>query len=79
MIAKINQLLEEVAALKAANAEELEALRIKYLSKKGAINDLMADFRNVAAEQKKEVGMHLPIRPCARCFPMLRTVRFLLS
>jgi predicted MPP superfamily phosphohydrolase len=21
---------------------------------------------------------HLPIRPCARCFPMLRTVRFLL-
>ena len=59
MIAKINQLLEEVAALKAANAEELEALRIKYLSKKGANNDLMADFRNVAAEQKKEVGMRL--------------------
>ena len=48
-----------MGALKAANAEELEALRIKYLSKKGAINDLMADFRNVAAEQKKEVGMKL--------------------
>ena len=59
MIAKINQLLQEVEALKAANAEELEALRIKYLSKKGAINDLMADIRNVAAEQKKEVGMRL--------------------
>ncbi len=59
MIAKINQRLQEVEALKAANAEELEALRIKYLSKKGAINDLMADFRNVAAEQKKEVGMRL--------------------
>ena len=59
MIAKINQLLQEVEALKAANAEELEALRIKYLSKKGAINDIMADFRNVAAEQKKEVGMRL--------------------
>ena len=59
MIAKINRLLQEVEALKAANAEELEALRIKYLSKKGAINDLMADFRNVAAEQKKEVGMRL--------------------
>ena len=61
MIAKINQLLQEVEALKAANAEELEALRIKYLSKKGAINDLMADFRNVAAEQKKEVGMRLNV------------------
>ena len=59
MIAKINQLLQEVEALKAANPEELEALRIKYLSKKGAINDLMADFRNVAAEQIKEVGMRL--------------------
>lgn len=33
MIAKINQLLQ-VEALKAANAEELEALRIKYLSKR---------------------------------------------
>ncbi|MCI5663548.1 MAG: phenylalanine--tRNA ligase subunit alpha [Mediterranea sp.] len=59
MIAKIEQLLQEVEALKAANAEELEALRIKYLSKKGAINELMADFRNVPAEQKKEVGMRL--------------------
>lgn len=45
--------------MEAINAEELEALRIKYLSKKGAINDLMADFRNVPAEQKKEVGMRL--------------------
>ena len=57
MIAKIEQLLQEVEAMTAANAEELEALRIKYLSKKGAINELMADFRNVPAEQKKEVGM----------------------
>ena len=59
MIAKIEQLLKEVEALHASNAEELEALRIKYLSKKGAINYLMADFRNVAAEQKKEVGKRL--------------------
>ena len=59
MIARINELLQEVEALKAANAEELEALRIKYLSKKGAINDLMADFRNVADRTEKEVGMKL--------------------
>ena len=57
MLAKIEQLLQEIEGLQASNAEELEALRIKYLSKKGAINDLMADFRNVPAEQKKEVGM----------------------
>ncbi|MBO4999574.1 MAG: phenylalanine--tRNA ligase subunit alpha [Bacteroidaceae bacterium] len=57
MLAKIEQLLQEIEGLQATNAEELEALRIKYLSKKGAINELMADFRNVPAEQKKEVGM----------------------
>ena len=59
MIAKIQQLLSEVETLKANSAEELEALRIKYLSKKGVISELMADFRNVPAEQKKEVGMKL--------------------
>ena len=56
---KINELLKEVQNLHAANAEELEALRLKYLSKKGIINDLMNDFRDVAAEQKREVGMKL--------------------
>ena len=57
MLAKIEQLLQEIEGLQASNAEELEVLRIKYLSKKGAINELMADFRNVPVEQKKEVGM----------------------
>ena len=59
MLAKIEQLLQEVEGLTASNAEELEALRIKYLSKKGVINALMADFRNVPAEQKKEVGIKI--------------------
>ena len=59
MINKIEILMAEVENLTANSAEELEALRIKYLSKKGAINDLMADFRNVPADQKKEVGMRL--------------------
>ena len=59
MIEKIEQLISEIKELKAASAEELEALRLKYLSKKGAINELMADFRNVPAEQKREVGQKL--------------------
>lgn len=50
---KIEKLLEEVKGLTASNAEEIEAMRLKYLSKKGEINALMADFRNVPAEQKK--------------------------
>ena len=59
LIDKIEQLLKEIKEVHASNAEELEALRIKYLSKKGEINALMADFRNVAADQKREVGMRI--------------------
>ncbi len=56
---KIDQLLKEVQGLSAKNADEIEALRLKYLSKKGEITALMADFRNVAADQKKVVGMKI--------------------
>ncbi len=59
MIEKIQKLKEEVSALQARNAEEVEALRIKYLSKKGELNALMNDFRTVPAELKKEVGMRI--------------------
>ena len=59
LLEKIEALLKEVSELTASNAEEIEALRLKYLSKKGEINALMADFRNVAAEDKKAVGMKI--------------------
>ena len=59
LLEKIEQLLKEVNELKASNAEEIEALRVKYLSKKGEITALMNDFRNVAADQKKTVGMKI--------------------
>ena len=59
MLEKIKNLLDEVRELNADNVEELEALRIKYLSKKGSISTLMNDFRDVAAEQKREVGKYL--------------------
>ena len=56
MLEKIEKLKEEIKAAAASTREEVEQLRIKYLSKKGAISTLMADFRNVPAEQKREVG-----------------------
>lgn len=59
IIEQIKELLQQVENIKAANTEELEALRIKYLSKKGIISSLMNDFRNVPAEQKREVGMFI--------------------
>ena len=59
MIDKINQLKAEIEAATAASIDEVEALRIKYLSKKGAITALMQDFRTVPAEQKRELGQKL--------------------
>lgn len=59
MIEKIQKMLAEISTLQANSSEEVEALRIKYLSKKGEISALMADFRNVPADMKKEIGMKL--------------------
>ena len=59
MLEKINTLKEQIEALTASNAEEIEALRIKYLSKKGEVSALFNDFRNVPNEQKREIGQKL--------------------
>ena len=59
MLDKIQELMAEVEALQAKSATEVETLRIKYLSKKGKITALMADFRNVSADQKREVGIKI--------------------
>lgn len=59
MTEKIKALLLEIEQLKASGIDELEAARIKYLSKKGIISALMDDFRTVPAEQKREIGMRI--------------------
>lgn len=59
MIDKINALQAHLADLRAGTLEEVEALRIKYLSKKGEISALMEEFRNVAPEKKREIGQAL--------------------
>lgn len=59
MIEKINQLKAEIEALSPKDLSEVETLRIKYLSKKGAVSLLFNDFRTVPAEQKKEIGQTL--------------------
>lgn len=56
MLQKIAELRAEIDTLTAADADAVEALRIKYLSKKGLIPALMVDFRNVDPSQKREVG-----------------------
>ncbi|MDE6491221.1 MAG: phenylalanine--tRNA ligase subunit alpha, partial [Muribaculaceae bacterium] len=59
MTEKIDGLMAEIAQLTAASQAEVEELRIKYLSKKGVISQLMNEFRNVPAESKRELGQKL--------------------
>ncbi|MCF0202455.1 MAG: phenylalanine--tRNA ligase subunit alpha [Bacteroidaceae bacterium] len=59
LLKKINFLQAEIDALTASNLEEIEELRVKYLSKKGALNAIMGEFRSVPAEEKKETGIKI--------------------
>ena len=59
MITKIEQILAEIEAFAPKTAAEVEAFRIKMLSKKGAISALMEEFKSVPAEQKRELGQKL--------------------
>ncbi|PKP31831.1 MAG: phenylalanine--tRNA ligase subunit alpha [Bacteroidetes bacterium HGW-Bacteroidetes-16] len=56
---KISALLSQIEAFNASSLEELEAFRIKYLSKKGLVPALFSDFKNSAAEERKEMGQLL--------------------
>lgn len=56
---KIKQLLDEIEALAAENLEQVEELRIKYISKKGLVSQLFEDFRSVPNEEKRLVGQLL--------------------
>ncbi len=56
MLEKIKHLREELENITVAAQHEVEELRIKYISKKGLLNQLFADFKNVEASQKKAVG-----------------------
>ncbi len=56
MIDKIKGYIAEAEAFTTQNKEELEAFRIKFLGKKGILNDFFAEFKAVPNEQKKEFG-----------------------
>lgn len=56
---KIEQLKALAEDFQAKTLEEVEALRIKYLSKKGEISALFDEFRNVPNEEKREIGQML--------------------
>ncbi len=59
MLDLITKHLAEIEAFQATSAEEVENFRIKYLSRKGILNDLFEGFKQVPNEQKKQMGQEL--------------------
>ncbi len=56
MIETIKEHLAQVENFTSTSKDEIENFRIKYLGKKGLLNDFFAEFKNVPNEQKKEFG-----------------------
>lgn len=59
MIDKIKIYLSEIEAFITSSPKEIEDFRIKFLGKKGVLNELFAEFKNVPNQEKKEVGQAL--------------------
>lgn len=53
---RIRQSIENLKQLSANTLEEIEQLRIQYLGKKGVLNDLFAQFKQIPNEEKREMG-----------------------
>ena len=56
---RIQQLTAELQALTAHSEQEVEDLRIKYISKKGLVSQLFHEFKTVPNEEKRQVGQLL--------------------
>jgi len=56
MLEKVRGLLREVVDFTPKSEKEVEGFRLKFLGKKGEVNELFADFKDVSNENKKEFG-----------------------
>lgn len=59
LVELIEQYKKEITDLTANGPDSLEAFRIKYLSSKGIVKNMMAEMKNVSVDRKKEFGQLL--------------------
>ncbi|MGL5682519.1 MAG: phenylalanine--tRNA ligase subunit alpha [Marinifilaceae bacterium] len=59
MLDKIKEVIDEINGFNATSLDEVEAFRVKHLSKKGTIAVLFDGFKTVPNDQKKEIGQAL--------------------
>ena len=74
LVEKIDSLRKEVEALTASNAEEIEALRLKYLSKKGELNALMSSSLSIRSTDSRNRLQLLRLLPMTSTLPVLPTL-----
>lgn len=53
---KLESVIHEIKEIVLQSADEAENFRLKYLSRKGLLNDLMEKFKEIPNQEKKEVG-----------------------
>ncbi len=55
----IVNLSKEVEGISQSTKESLEAFRLRFISKKGAIGQLFEEFKQLSGEEKRKVGKEL--------------------
>ena len=59
MIKKLEDYISRVKKFSSQDSNEIESFKIEFLGRKGVINDLFSDFKNVPSNQKKEYGQKI--------------------
>ena len=59
MIKKLEDYISHVKKFSSQDSKEIESFKIEFLGRKGVINDLFSDFKNVPSDQKKEYGQKI--------------------
>jgi len=61
ILEKIETLKQEANNFLIDQQDKVEEFRLKFLSKKGELNELFEEFKKVSGEEKRELGKHLNI------------------
>ncbi|MHA4742455.1 phenylalanine--tRNA ligase subunit alpha [Dyadobacter sp. MSC1_007] len=56
---RVKELVSEIEQATVSNKEQLEAFRLKYISKKGAVTELFEGLKNIPQEDRRAVGQEL--------------------
>lgn len=58
---RVKELLQEIEICQVENKEQLEAFRLRYISKKGVVTELFDGLKNIPQEDRRAVGQELNI------------------